>query len=177
MSVVGRWLGIESYKHDGALHRVWDRGYVLENSHDFIISASRRAKVVENNGRSWFTKEPAITIFSKRECWNVICMIKSDGVCFYCNIASPSLIDRDIIKYIDYDLDAKLFPNGEVRVLDEKEYDHHRESYGYDDELDQILKFTISDILERMKKRKFPFNEEVVRDFYNQFVEQNSKKE
>lgn len=104
-------------------------------------------------------------------------MIKNDGVCFYCNIASPSLIDRDIIKYIDYDLDAKLFPNGEVRVLDEKEYDHHRESYGYDDELDQILKFTISDILERMKKRKFPFNEEVVRDFYNQFVEQNSKKE
>lgn len=177
MSVVGRWLGIESYKHDGALHRAWDRGYVLENSHDFIISASRRAKVVENNGRSWFTKEPAITIFSKREWWNVICMIKNDGVCFYCNIASPSLIDRDIIKYIDYDLDAKLFPNGEVRVLDEKEYDHHRESYGYDDELDQILKFTISDILERMKKRKFPFNEEVVRDFYNQFVEQNSKKE
>ena len=27
-----------------------------------------------------------------------------------------------MIKYIDYDLDAKLFPDGSIRVLDEKEY-------------------------------------------------------
>ena len=177
MSIVGRWLGIQCYKHNGDLHRVWDRGFVMENNHDFIVSASRRAKVVENNGRSWFTKEPAITIFSKREWWNVICMIKEDGICFYCNIASPSLIDHDVIKYIDYDLDAKLFSNGEVRVLDEKEYVHHRKFYGYDDDLDEILKHTISDIVERMKKRLFPFDENTVKDYYNQFTDQILKKE
>ena len=104
-------------------------------------------------------------------------MIKEDGVCFYCNIASPSLIDHDVIKYIDYDLDAKLFPNGEVRLLDEKEYAHHREFYGYDDELDAILKHTISDIVERMKKRLFPFDENLAKDYYNQFNEQILKKE
>ena len=87
-------------------------------------------------------------------------------------ILPPSLIDHDVIKYIDYDLDAKLFSNGEVRVLDEKEYVHHREFYGYDDDLDEILKHTISDIVERMKKRLFPFDENTVKDYYNQFTDQ-----
>lgn len=177
MSIVGRWVGIQCYKHDGAVHRCWDRGFVLENSHDYIVIASRRAKVVENNGRRWFTKEPAITIFSKHEWWNAICMIKNDGICYYCNIASPSMIDRDVIKYIDYDLDAKLFPNGEVRVLDEKEYAHHRDSYGYDDELDKILKYTMKFIIERMRKHEFPFQENIVRDYYQSFLEMTAKKE
>ncbi len=29
MSSVGRWYSIRCYKHNGALHRVWDRGLVL----------------------------------------------------------------------------------------------------------------------------------------------------
>ena len=94
MPSVGRWYNIRCYKHNGALHRVWDRGLVLENNNDFIVIASKKAKVVESNGRCWFTKEPAVTIFSKKEWWNVICMLKKDGVCYYCNIASPSIIDK-----------------------------------------------------------------------------------
>lgn len=175
MSIIGRWLGIQCYKHDGTIHRCWDRGYVLENSHDYIIVASKRAKVVENNGRRWFTKEPAITIFSKREWWNAICMIKKDGICYYCNIASPSLIDHNLIKYIDYDLDAKLFPDGEVKVLDEKEYAHHKEMYGYDTDLDEILKYATNIIVERMKNREFPFIDETIREYYDDFIEMTKK--
>lgn len=66
MSSVGRWYNIRCYKHNGALHRVWDRGLVLENNSDYIVIASKKAKVVEANGRCWFTKEPAVTIFSKK---------------------------------------------------------------------------------------------------------------
>ena len=121
MSLFGHWLAIQCYKHDGSLHRCWDRGLVLANNDDYIVIATKKAKVMENNGRRWFTKEPAVTIFSKKEWWNVICMLKEDGICYYCNIASPALINNKMIKYIDYDLDAKLFPNGDIRILDEKE--------------------------------------------------------
>ena len=86
MDLVGRWLSIQCFKHNGSLHRCWDRGLVLENNEDYIVIASKKAKVVEYNGRCWFTKEPAITIFSKKEWWNAICMIKKDGICFYCNM-------------------------------------------------------------------------------------------
>ena len=52
MKYIGHWLTIKSFKHDGALHRFWDRGLVLENNDDYIVIASRRAKVTESNGRT-----------------------------------------------------------------------------------------------------------------------------
>lgn len=158
------------FKHNGSLHRCWDRGLVLENNDDLIVVATKKAKVVESNGRRWFTKEPAVTIFSKKEWWNAICMFKTDGICYYCNIASPSLIDGDSIKYIDYDLDAKLFPNGEIRLLDQREYVHHKEKYSYSDDLDKILKYTLDKVVEKMKAREFPFNDEQIRNYYDEFT-------
>lgn len=176
MGYIGRWVGIQCYKHNGSLHRYWDRGCIIENNPDFLVVASKRAKVVENNGRRWFTKEPAITIFSKKEWWNVICMLKNDGICYYCNIASPSVLDYDCIKYIDYDLDAKLFSNGEVRILDEREYSHHRATYRYDDDLDRILKYTMKNILIRMKNNDFPFSDNLINDYYSIFLDLIKKK-
>ena len=126
---------------------------------------------MEYNGRCWFTKEPAVTIFSKKEWWNAICMFKKDGICFYCNIASPCLVDRENIKYIDYDLDAKLFPDGEIRVLDEKEYAHHRALYDYNEDLDTVLKYQTKVIVERMKAHEFPFDNELIVSYFDQFLQ------
>ena len=176
MRTVGRWLGIQCFKHNGTVHRTWDRGLVLENNEDYIVIASKRAKVVESNGRRWFTKEPAVTIFSKKEWWNAICMIKNDGICYYCNIASPSLIDNEFIKYIDYDLDAKLFQNGDIRVLDQKEYAHHKDTYKYGDDLDEVLKYETSVIVKRMEKREFPFDDKTIREYYDKFINMTEKK-
>lgn len=176
MRYVGHWLAIRSYKHDGSLHRFWDRGYVLDNTEDYIVVASKRAKVTESNGRKWFTKEPAVTIFSKKEWWNAICMIKKDGVCFYCNIASPSIIEDGNIKYIDYDLDVKLFPDGNIRVLDVKEYNGHKHVYGYSEDLDKVLHYQMDKTIEDMKKESFPFDRDMIVKYYNRYLEALEKK-
>ena len=175
-AVEGRWLDIRCYKHNGTIHRFWDRGLVLENNDDYLIVATKRAKVVENNGRCWFTKEPAVTIFSKKEWWNTICMIKKDGICYYCNIASPSIIDGETIKYIDYDLDAKLFPDKVIKVLDEREYKRHRKQYGCNDELNKILRYQTNEIVSKMKAGEFPFVDEKVHEYYDFFLEKITKK-
>lgn len=175
MSYLGHWLAIKSFKHDGTLHRTWDRGLVLENNDDYIVVAAKRAKVIETDGRSWFTKEPAVTIFSKKEWWNVICMLKNDGICYYCNIASPSLIDDGYIKYIDYDLDAKLFSNNEIRVLDEKEYKSHKRTYCYSPDLDKVLKITMDNIINKMKNRVFPFCDDIILEYFDVFLNEVGK--
>jgi len=176
MSLVGRWLGIKCYKHDGTVHRIWDRGFVVDNNSDFIVVATKKAKVVESNGRKWFTKEPAVTIFSKNEWWNVICMFKDGGIGFYCNIASPCLVGKNTINYIDYDLDTKLYVDGKIKVLDEKEYQHHKASYNYSDDLDKVLRLTTSSILLKMKNKEFPFDSDSIKKYYEKFLEMSSKK-
>lgn len=175
MNVIGHWLTIKCFKHDGQPHRIWDRGLVLENTDEYIVVATKRAKVVEANGRRWFTKEPAVTIFSKKDWWNVICMIKKSGIVYYCNIASPSLIHEDSIEYIDYDLDAKLFHDNEILLLDEKEYIHHKASYHYSKELDRVLDYQTRKIVKKMKTREFPFDDDKVTDYYNRYIEETRK--
>lgn len=170
MSIIGRWFAIESFKHDGSIHRLWDRGLVLDNNPDFIVVATKRAKVIESNGRRWYTKEPAVTIFSKKEWWNTICMFKQEGITYYCNIASPAVVDNGVIKYIDYDLDAKLFVNKEIKVLDEKEYIHHKKKYAYSDDLDKILHYQTEQVLKMMKEEKFPFDNKQIQEYFDKFL-------
>lgn len=162
-----RWVFISSYKHDGSIHRRWDRGLVIDESDEFVVVASKRAKVIENDGRCWFTKEPAVTIFSKNQWWNVICMFKEEGICYYCNIASPCICNKDSIVYIDYDLDAKLFPNNEIKILDQKEYLRHRQIYHYSDDLDKVLKYQTDEIIKMMEYRTFPFNDDIIQEYYD----------
>ncbi len=169
-NVANNWLSVQSYKHDGQIHRVWDKNYLVLDNEDFFVVVNKKTKVVEYNGRRWWTKEPSVTFYSKKEWWNTIAMIKKDGIHFYSNIASPSILDHGVIKYIDYDLDIKLFANGNVKLLDEKEYAYHIEKYGYSQDLHTVLVDQTKRLLVKMKKGEDPFNETCVKKYYDIFL-------
>ncbi len=171
MNLVNRWVEIKCFKHNGTFHRFWDRAYILYNDHNYIITASKKSKVKETNGRSWFSKEPAISVFSKQDWFNVICMIKKDGISYYCNIASPALIDNYTIKYIDYDLDIKYNEKKQLKILDKKEYGFHKKKFNYSDDLNLILSNQILEVTDMIKKHKFPFNDKQILNYYNKFLE------
>ena len=80
-----------------------------------------------------------------------------------------------MIKYIDYDLDAKLFPSGDIKILDEKEYLRHKETYQYNDELDQVLRYSMKLVISKMEARVFPFDDERIKLYYDKFLNQLNK--
>lgn len=170
MALVGSWLKIQSYKHDGSLHRCWERNYVLEENESFFITASKKTKVIEANGRSWFSSEPAICFFSKMDWFNAIAMLKKGGIVFYVNIASPTLLDQGILKYIDYDLDFKLFPDGYIATLDESEYDKHKVLFSYSAELQKVLSLSAKWINQQLEQRLYPFDIAQVQEWYKKFM-------
>ena len=96
-------------------------------------------------------------------------MLKEEGICYYCNIASPSIVSDGKIKYIDYDLDLKLYPDGNIKVLEEKEYARHKEQYNYDDRLDKVLNSEVKKIYYLMEKHLFPFDDKVIYAYYDLF--------
>lgn len=165
----GHWIRIQGFKHDSSLHRTWNFAMVLEQTEDYIIVASKTNRVIESDGRIWYTKEPAVSIFFLKEWYNVIAMIRNGEVYYYCNIASPSIVDNKIIKYIDYDLDLKLLPNDAIIGLDAKEYEYHRKKYGYSDELDIVCKHSFKKVENMMKNHEFPFDREKIKEYYQIF--------
>lgn len=169
MALIGSWLKIQSYKHDGSLHRSWERNYVLDDNQDFFITASKKTKVIEATGRRWFSSEPAICFFSKHEWFNVIAMLKKEGIVFYVNIASPTLFDQGILKYIDYDLDYKLFPDGYIATLDESEYEKHKSLFSYSQSLQKVLTMTAKRIHVLLEQKGYPFDISQVQEWYKKF--------
>ena len=164
------WIQIQSFKHDGSLHRFWDQALVIDVTPEMYVVASKKTKVTEADGRRWYTREPAITFFSRKYWYNVIAMIKEDGVYFYCNIASPTLEEDMVLKYIDYDLDFKVDPNYNVKILDEFEYKKHKKVYNYSSDLDEVVKYNFNKVKKMIENKEFPFNHEVVDELYKKYL-------
>ncbi len=165
----GMQVPIHSYKHNRMLHRIWKKTVVLYEDNHVLVTGHQKTKVIEHDGRSWYTKEPAICYFYSDFWFNVIGMIKKDGVHFYCNLSSPYLYDGEAIKYIDYDLDIKAFPNHTHIVLDEKEYKIHMNKMEYPDDIKEIIESQFEILLNRIKNLECPFDESNIHAYYNQY--------
>ncbi len=174
---LGDRLEIHSYKHNGKIHRAWDEAVLLEENNNYMVFGNNKTLVTESSGIKWRTKEPAIMYFFK-DCWfNVIAQIKKDGIHFYCNIATPFVIEENTIKYIDYDLDLKIFPNGHFKVLDEREYDYHKKIMGYSEFLDKSINLGLSELVNRYKNNDQIFNSEKNLNYYDKYLKLKSSAE
>lgn len=96
--------------------------------------------VIELDGWIWIIREFVICYFYVRQWFNVIGMLREDGVYYYCNISFLFVYDGEVIKYIDYDLDVKVFFDMIYNIFDEDEYDDYWKVMNYLKEIDSILR-------------------------------------
>lgn len=171
---IGKRYQIHGYKHDSKIHRSWDEAVLLEIHDDYLIFGNNRTKVIESDGRSWRTKEPAVMYFYKNKWFNIIGQYKPEGIYYYCNIASPFIIEEGTIKYIDYDLDLRVFPDGSFKVLDRGEYKYHKKLMNYSDDLDKVLKSELTTLIEMARNKEVPFSNGIVEHYYE--IYKNLKK-
>lgn len=167
---IGQQVTIQSFKHNGSLHRTWSKGTLIEMNEDYWVVVTYKTLVVESNNRIWQTREPAICFFYPNEWFNVIAMIRRNGITYYCNIASPSLYDGEAIKNIDYDLDVKVYPDGYYEVLDLDEYDEHKKLMEYPLDLQSIVTSQVDILINRIEHGETPFDDDLVRNYYFKFL-------
>lgn len=173
----GDTLVIHCYKHNGMIYKSWNSAIVLDIKKDYIVLGNKNVLVTKQDGRTWRTKEPAIMFFYKKRWFNIIAQLKSNGLFYYCNIASPFVIDKNIIKYIDYDLDLRVFNDGAFKILDRNEYNYHKKLMRYPKEINYIIKMELSSLIEMKKSSECPFDEKIVNYYYEIFKNmQNEEK-
>lgn len=165
----GEIITIQSYKHDGTIHRTWKDNMVLKTSEHSIIVCNDHTLVTEANGRKWVTKEPALVYFHDKYWFNIVTMIRERGISYYCNLASPDVIDGFGIKYIDYDLDVKIFPDGDKKLLDVDEYIQHGSEWDYPEEIDYILRESVKILVDWIENEKGPFSQKYVDIWFDRY--------
>lgn len=168
----GEKYNIHGYKHNGELYKVWDKTIFLKQTKEYYVFGNDKIKVTEKDGRSWRTKEPALIFYYKKRWFNIIAQLKSSGIYYYCNISSPVIIENNTIKFIDYDLDLRVFPDGMYKILDKSEYEYHKQIMNYPKEIQDIISYELNSLIEKFKKRESPFNKETIEyysEIYNKF--------
>ena len=161
---------VVAFKHNGKVHRTWYQTYLIEETDEYVAVGSTHSFVVESDGRKWHAIEPAVSIFMKEKWFNVVAMIKTSGINYYVNLASPSVMEDNVIKYIDYDLDFKVDNTFQIKTLDEFEYKKHKKMLNYSEDLDSVIKYNFNKVKKLIEERKFPFTHEVIDELYKKYL-------
>jgi len=166
---IGDKFQIQCYKHNGKIHRAWDEAILLEQKKDYMVFGNNKTLVTESEGNTWRTKEPAVMYFFKDKWFNIIVQLKKDGIYYYCNIATPFIIEENTIKYIDYDLDLRIFPSGEYKILDQLEYKYHRRIMRYSKDLDFVIRHALDELINDYKNKVIMFDEKQNKIYCEQY--------
>ena len=171
----GEKYNIHGYKHNGNIYKTWDEAILLDQTDEYYVFGNNRTKVTKEDGKSWRTREAAVMFFYKKSWFNIIAQLKSNGIYYYCNIASPVVIENNTIKYIDYDLDLRIFPDGAYKILDESEYEYQKNLMHYSKNLDMIIKYELEKLIDKYLKKENPFNINIIKHYnniYNNYIKE-----
>ena len=163
MNIVnGQILNVQAYKHDGTLYRQWNGVKVIEASPERWVLFMFKTKVSEKSGQRWVVREPIIWWMDRESFSNTTGLIRPSGTYFYTNLASPPIYEDGVIKFIDYDLDIKAYPDSPIKIVDKGEYEAHKKQYAYPTKLQKIIEDTTEKIVKRIKIKDGFFDEDVI---------------
>ncbi|MFF2480182.1 DUF402 domain-containing protein [Paenibacillus sp. NPDC058071] len=171
---------IKSFKHDGRLHRTWQRNWRIPDEwlaprhreEEMIVLINRQTPILESDGKLWVSKVPAVSFFIPGQWFNVVALLEQTGIRYYCNVASPPYVHDNVLTYIDYDLDVIRTADGMRHVVDQDEYDLHRIAYHYPKMVEDKVQQGLSALLSRMDRGQEPFEEKHIRSYYDSWYEQ-----
>ena len=167
----GQLVNVQAYKHYGKLYRQWNGVKVIEASPDRWVLFMFKTKVAEINGQRWIVREPMIWWMPRDSFSNTTGLIRPTGTHFYTNLASPPIFEDNTIKFIDYDLDIKMYPGKPIKVVDQKEYEKHKVDYQYSKKLQDIIERTTEDLKRKMKLQDEYFDLELIDKYLEELVE------
>ncbi|MED4603165.1 DUF402 domain-containing protein [Paenibacillus validus] len=174
---------IKSFKHDGHLHRMWLENWrvperLLHHGHreqGMYVLINSQTKIVEADGKEWVSRIPGVSFFVPGEWFNIVALMEEQGIRYYCNIASPPYVNGRVITYIDYDLDVIRLPAGDIHVVDQEEYERHKQMYHYSAIVDTKVKQGLHDLLARVRGGEPPFQDDLVNMYYQKWLERRSE--
>lgn len=175
---------IKSFKHDGHLHRMWMQNWifprsVLHQDHakaSMVVTINSNTRIQESDGKEWISRIPGISFFIPDQWFNIVALLEENGIRYYCNLASPAYITDGVLTYIDYDLDVIVLPNGEVRVVDQDEYEQHKLEYHYPAIVQDKVKQGLDSLLGLIERKAPPFQDKLIFQYYSMWKESSLQK-
>ncbi|MFD1424199.1 uncharacterized protein DUF402 [Laceyella sediminis] len=109
---------------------------------------------------------PSLEFFSFTE-WFTAAMQFENGqiVSYYCNVAMPSTVHGDVVRFVDLDLDLVKKAESDWQVVDEDEFRDNSVTYQYPEELIHQAVSSLDSLRLKIANGEFPFDETLLRKY------------
>jgi hypothetical protein len=111
-SQIGRPIHVVSTKYDGSPHWEFDSFFVLEDG-PLLIATNFAGQVLHNKAGEWPTPFDVRNHFWQDRWYNVMRCDRPKGgglEYYYCNVTTPAVYDGETVRYVDLDLDVRVYP-------------------------------------------------------------------
>ncbi|MDQ6423557.1 DUF402 domain-containing protein [Paenibacillus sp. LHD-117] len=169
---------IKSFKHNGHIHRLWQQNWIVpggalteeHRKESMIVLINRQTPIQESDGKQWISRVPAVSFFIPGEWFNVVALLETGGVRYYCNVASPPYLQGGVLTYIDYDLDVIRMADGSRYIVDQDEYEQHKLIYHYPRHVEDKVRDGLNALLARIEKNGAPFQDDIVNRYFENWL-------
>ncbi|VEU71047.1 DUF402 domain-containing protein [Mycoplasmopsis glycophila] len=162
---VGKIINVQAYKHNGFLYRQWNGAKVIFHNKRHIVLFLKGTRVTESQKESsgWKYTESALWFLPKNNYYNAIVLFKKNiGNYYYINMASKPIFEDNTIKFIDYDLDIKCYPQKELQVVDREEFTNNAYLMKYPEKLKKIIFQELNEVISIYNNYEYFFNNSII---------------
>jgi hypothetical protein len=151
---------VMALKFDGRLHYTFP-ARVIYRDNSVIRAQWSAGTIIRHLSRGLeFPEKYDSELWAWDSCWYNVFVNRNEGGeldSFYCNVATPPTIHLPELRWIDLDLDVRIFVDGRYEILDEDEFEEHRLKYNYPVDVQHQAKQAVRDILDLARLRDGPF--------------------
>jgi hypothetical protein len=159
-SALGRPVHVVSTKYDGSRHWEFDSFFVAERG-PLLVTHNFAGQELTNPRGKWRTPFDTRNHFWSDRWYNVMRndRPRAGGLEYwYCNVTTPARYDGETVRYIDLDLDVRVFADGTLEVLDEDEFLEHSVRMGYPPDVIEEARRAVDELIALARGAQFPFD-------------------
>jgi hypothetical protein len=150
---------LKATKFDGTAH--WIQPFRVVSDDGNLLVTEYRARTPIFTSRGEFRSPYDSTVYFWRDRWFNVFRLARPGcelALWYCNVTTPPTFEAGQINYIDLDLDVAVRPGGVIELLDEDEFQAHREKYHYPADIVAEARSAAAEVARLARDGRFPFD-------------------
>lgn len=151
---------MKSMKYPNIPHYEW-KGRLLRNTPEYVMVLCESGREMKHHTKNTtFTIDvTSIEYFFLKEGFTVAMEIEEGNILsYYCNIAMPSVLHGNQLRFVDLDLDLVKGRNEDWMVVDEDEFEINSVKYGYPAELKEYALKSLDLLQKKINEGSFPFD-------------------
>jgi uncharacterized protein len=152
---------VRTYKYDGTEHRHWRAQISLQQDSLIVLEAKFEEEIQHPLLGTIFPETLSIEYYWLDRWYNIFRFVEPEGELrnFYCNVNVPPVFQKNVLSYIDLDMDILVAPDFSYSIVDEDEFTVNAERFNYPPEVRRRSLEALGDLVALIEKRAFPFNE------------------